>query len=358
MVLASSNCCPVCKAPLAECVPSRESFEAEGGRAYLESAAELGAINFDDMTKQMSGFHCSHCGAEFLNPWLDIESRNNIFVEGHPVHNAGWRRFIERVERGLLPNLNSNPSDLVREVEAKVGPIENYAELGCPFQGLLLHWTSEESVQAWSKTTSRFTSMRRKQFKRFVPSLRVFMMLGLVASNISRFTSQVRYRRDRLRGRWQAPGSLASRRPSNLCFVPLHSSRFWGVNCSMFGDSCAATIREVSGAKVLPYDMFERLGEDRKFDLIGLFNVLDHQDDPINVLKQCLGRSHAILCTTHNAPYSQQHHFGLGAGFFKNLPVLLGNCDVLEVGNQAKRSDLTFLIIPRLPQPIAGMHER
>lgn len=329
------------------CVPSRESFEELGGRAYLESAAELGAINFDDLTKQMSGFRCSRCGAEFLNPWLDIESRNNIFVQGHPVHNAGWRRFMERVERGLLPNLNSNPADMVHEIETKVGPIENYAELGCPFQGLLLHWTSEESVRAWSRTTSRFTSMKRKQFTRFLPSSKIFMMLGLVASNISRFTSQVRHRRDRLRGRWQAPGSLASRRPRNLYFVPLHSSGFWGVNCSMFGDSCTATIREVSGAKVLPFKVFEELGEDRKFDLIGLFNVLDHQDDPLTVLKRCLARSRAILCTTHNAPYSQQHHFGLGVGFFENLPSLLDNCEVMDLTNSTSKSDSLILILPK-----------
>lgn len=347
MVLVDSNCCPVCGKSIAECVPSQASFETTGGRAYLQSAADLGGVNLDDLTKKMFGFLCSSCGAEFQNPWLDIESRNNIFVQGHPVHNSGWRRLVERVERGLLPDLNSDARDLLHAIESRVGVVNTYAELGCPFQGLLLHWTQEESFRTWSKKTRRFTSMKREQFHRFLPSMRAFMMLGIVATNMARYLMRLRNRRDRLRDRWQAPNSSDQRKPASIYFVPLQSSRFWGLNCSMFGDTCSAISREVSGSTVLPYEMFLGMAERHKFDLVGLFNVLDHQDDPIALLKRCISGARAVICTSHNAPFSQQHHFGLGAEFFNKLPDTIGNCEVVDFRVGEAGSDSMYLILPQ-----------
>jgi hypothetical protein len=114
----------------------------------------------------------------------------------------------------------------------------------------------------------------------------------------------------------------------------------------MFGDTCSAISREVSGSTVLPYEMFLGMAEFNRFDLVGLFNVLDHQDHPIALLKSCLSSARAVICTSHNAPFSQQHHFGLGTEFFNKLPDTIGNCEVVNLGTSENGSDSLFLIVP------------
>jgi len=83
--------------------------------------------------------------------------------------------------------------------------------------------------------------------------------------------------------------------------------------------------------------------EAHHYDLAGLFNVLDHQDDPLKLLKEVLHVSKLVVCMSHNMPFSCQHHYGLGKEFFLNLPSIIDGCDVESISGD-DGADCLFLI--------------
>jgi hypothetical protein len=83
------------------------------------------------------------------------------------------------------------------------------------------------------------------------------------------------------------------------------------------------------------------------YDVSGLFNVLDHQDDPLTLLREVLRVSKLVVCMSHNVPFSRQHHFGLGESFFHNLPRLIRGCEVEQVSDLGEANCAFFVSMPR-----------
>lgn len=339
--LEHSETCPVCRASTDSGYERPEAFDRTSGHAYLKPLASTMGSDIAEIYESLKTFQCGVCGAVFFNPWFDQSARNLIFVQGHPVHNAGWRNLQERFEQGLNPSLQIEPRLLMEAVNARVGEVRTYAELGCPFQGLLLHMAHDDSIGSISQEMSVFTSMRSHDYRRFLPPLRLFMRLGGIASYGARQLSIVRRRRNKLRGRWYEDAFPEETLGVSRTFVPLQSSKFWGLNCSMFGDSCTALASRVLSASVVPYEQFSN--STVTYDLIGIFNVLDHQDDPLSLLRLCLSKCRAVVCLGHEAPISPQHQYGLGRTFFEMLSKNVGSCVVEELGREDS-GDVLYLI--------------
>lgn len=333
--------CPVCKASSDNADEKPEAFDRTSGQAYLRPYADSAGLSLADLYESIKAFECRACGAVFFNPWFDQSARNRIFIEGHPVHNVGWRSLQERFEQRLNPNLQIAPDLLMEAVRARVGKVSSYAELGCPFQGLLLHMADDDLIGSVGRDRSRFTSMRAQDYQRFLPPLRLFMRLGGLANAGARQLSIVRRKRNRLRGRWYEDSFPEETREVLRTFVPLQSSKFWGLNCSLFGDSCTALANRALGATVVPYPQFA--DSPTTYDLIGIFNVLDHQDDPLSLLRQCLKKGRAVVCLGHEAPISPQHHYGLGRSFFESLKETIDSCLVEELSQEDSGTVLYLL---------------
>ena len=344
--LSFSSFCPVCNCSIRHAEEQPDAFDKSGGDAYLLPLANSLGISLEEIYASISVFRCSNCGAVFFNPWFNHLARNCIFLEGHPIHNVGWRNLQERFEQNLRPSLQMPLGALLEVVQERIGRIETYAELGCPFQGLLLHFANNTKVSALGQSASVFTSMRAEDYRRFLPPLRQFMRTAGLSKVWSRRLSLVRQWRNKFRGRWRQNSTDYDSLGLKRTFIPLQSSKFWGLNCSMYGDSCAATAHRCLDAAVLPQALF--MESDFCYDLIGLFNVLDHQDDPLKLLRQCLSKGRAVLCLGHESPISAQHHFGLGRSFFQLLDRTLGQCSVEELSHPESQTNL-YLLTPKDP---------
>lgn len=339
--LEHSENCPVCKASSRKADERPGAFDRTSGQAYLKPFADAAGLSLDDLYQSLKTFQCKACGAVFFNPWFDQSARNHIFVRGHPVHNVGWRSLQERFEQRLNPNLQIAPRLLMEAVNARVGKVSSYVELGCPFQGLLLHMADDDLIDSVGRETFRFTSMRAQDYRRFLPPLRLFMRIGGLANAGARQLSVIRRQRNRLRGRWYKDAFSEETRQVSRTFVPLQSSKFWGMNCSMFGDSCTALANHALGATVVSYPQFA--DSPATHDLIGIFNILDHQDDPLSLLRRCLKKGRAVVCLGHEAPISPQHHFGLGRAFFESLSETIDSCLVEELSSEHSGTVLYLL---------------
>lgn len=333
--------CPVCRAPLEDAVEHPEAFDRTSGQAYLKPLTDVVHLDLAEIYEEINSYLCQGCGSVFFNPWLNQAARNQVFIQGHPVHNVGWRSLQERFEQRLNPNLQVSPDRLMQILRNRVGEINTYAEVGCPFQGLLMHMASDDAIGSLGRNPSVFTSMGPQGYRRFFPPLRLFMRVGGLAKFLARQLSLVRRWRNHLRRRWYPNSVPEAARGIERTFIPLQSSKFWGLNCSMYGDSCGTIANRVLGATVVSYPQFsESLAT---FDVIGIFNVLDHQDDPLSLLRQCLSKSRAVICLGHEAPISPQHHYGLGRRFFESLEKTIGSCYIEELSSRDSGTVLYLL---------------
>lgn len=89
----------------------------------------------------------------------------------------------------------------------------------------------------------------------------------------------------------------------------------WGSNCVRYGASCRYFARTVLDAHVIPINEADRTGLPR-FDLIGIFNSLDHTTFPMDVIRRCLGLAEHVLIVTHHATLAgKQHWFAFSDDF-------------------------------------------
>jgi hypothetical protein len=128
----------------------------------------------------------------------------------------------------------------------------------------------------------------------------------------------------------------------NVSFSPLSSTKFWGANCSLYGTSCITALNSTLDVPVTSLESLRRI-EDRHFHTIGIFNSLDHQDNPLDLLRLFLRIAKVVICMSHRAPYGIQHHIGLGEEFFQNLPNVIDNCKVQLLSDTSSK-ELLYLL--------------
>jgi hypothetical protein len=328
-LLRQEQSCPVCKSSIDQAREASAMIDNSGGREYLAPLGRHSGITFDQLLSELRLYRCTFCRAFFFNPWLNLRARSEVFTTGHPIHNVGWRNYQERLEQHLNPSLQVDVSTLLGTIFKYSGSLSTYLEMGCPFQGLLLHLADDDLLHSAQPGMISYNSMRSTEYQRFLRPLRIFMRIGTIGATAAKLTTRLRRSRNKLRGRWYQ-ATLSTPVPNlKKYFIPLQSSKFWGNNCSMYGNSCTAVASHSLQAELLTYQHF--IDSEQEFSAVGLFNVLDHLDEPIDVLRKSLRRSRVVLCLSHDAPFSPQHHIGLGREFFLGLERILTNCRVEEL---------------------------
>lgn len=337
-ILKFDTSCPVCAQSIDLAIEQPAAVDRSGGREYLQALCDKSGTSFDQLTLKLKIYQCGSCRGYFFNPWLSESARNSVFIIGHPIHNVGWRNYQERREQRLNPNLQVSIERLLQVIASGSNELASYVEIGCPFQGLLLHFADDKKLGAPQNDSSNFSSMRIREYRRFLPSLRLFMRLGAIAKRLADVMTLLQRRRHQLRGRWHASTKERGDLRLHRYFVPLQSSKFWGANCAMYGNSCVAVAHQDLGAEVLTFEQF--VSAERTFDVVGLFNVLDHQDSPLKLLQSCLNRARVVLCLSHESPFAPQHHIGLGREFFESLEQTISGCQVTELSQPSSTTVL------------------
>lgn len=344
MLLTETASCPVCGTSREHSRTNAEAFDFAQGLDYLAPLLDAESDESKVELDNMQSYECAVCGAVYLDPWLSRTGRARVFISGHPIHNVGWRTYLERIERNLTPALQIEPTELLEHIQRETGELTNYFEMGCPFQGLLVHFSERRKLEEYRGTSAKISGMFPRHSRRFLLPLRIFLRIASLGRNIALQVSRARTVRDRLRGRHQPEPALSKCDSSKIkkYFVPLESSKFWGSNCSVFGESCAATAMGALDATVVSRYEFEQMGKIPN-SCVGLFNVLDHQDDPLGLIRSCLQQATVVVVLGHEPPLGIQHHFGLGSGFFDRLPDFIPRLQVTRLNDSGENSLLYLL---------------
>jgi len=329
--------CPVCGIGHSGDDVVTDAFDFSDGERYLAPLARDLGISVNQLFQNVKSYRCSNCFAHYLNPWLSLSSRNRVFVSGHSIHNMGWFHFQQKITGGAGARLPLSPKTLISSIVTRHGPMHSYVELGCPFQGLLMHVNSVQTVPSTRKKPSLPITMESEEYKRLPsPAARYLRTRGLLDLGFFKLLKSFAAK--------PIKTSQETLVLPSLSFARLPSTKFWGENCSLYGNSCSASLSVAFGIPITSLDSL-RVMPDQSIHTVGLFNVLDHLDDPLGILRLSLRLARVVVCCSHNQPFGIQHQVGMGHDFFKRLPNLIENCEVEILSESDSEDVLCFLSV-------------
>lgn len=303
--------------------------------SYVKTLIEWLDIPKSELASKISIFECTNCGSQYSDPWLTPEGATSFYSYVRQYHKGGWNRFYVWANNDKKEHLNeARARSIVGLLEKVLGhKLENYAEVNCPFYGLLPFFTRIDHPAKNRET------LVREAFREIYKDIRrpdlewVFERnpRSLIAS-VRRVTRGVRRRvigcsQKMFDVRWVAERDRQSRKSStgfvesvtmkNLeldrYLIVAPSTTHWTTNCVSLGSTCRGVASALFSAPSLPLCEVESRG--MKFDVVGLFNVLDHFPDPLDLLDRVIRVSNFLFVDLHCDRYTFQHSFSLSANF-------------------------------------------
>lgn len=123
----------------------------------------------------------------------------------------------------------------------------------------------------------------------------------------------------------------------------------WGSNCVRFGATCRYFAQTVLGADVIPMEEIHRRAV-LNFDLIGIFNNLDHTSSPLDIVRSALEMADHVLLVTHRAALAgKQHLYAFSDEFSVWLNQLLDGVSTKDLSSVmgADGKDFMYVLISR-----------
>ena len=294
------------------------SIRKDSGKYYLEAAADRIGISINQLLEEIQVYQCFNCHTFFCDPWLNAGAATLIFTEESPDHIAGWANFEHWLSSSRLNSIEALNYSLYKSLIEKIGPISRYAEYGCPFQGFLLLFrrlelTPKQRVNMFS------TAIHRNGGTRLTTGARLHNAAQRFANVLLIIYHRLRLIKDSAILKIDRIESL----PATRQLLLRGSTKAWGNNCVRYTASCSFYTSKLLEADVLPFGMgLLDLGKysESTLDLVGIFNILDHTDDPLDIIATSLKIARHVIIVTHNADIAGKQHL---FAFHKSFPVWL-----------------------------------
>jgi hypothetical protein len=315
--------CPVC----GECDRSALFMDFQSER-YVGAVAKSLKISEAALFDCLEGQKCSSCGATYFDPWFSVRLQKRLYEKLYPQHNFGWNLFWSSIKD---PSAVSGCADLYKSFKRIIPNFRTYGELGCPFTGLLPYLSMKEYTfrsrhfcdypgayifntpvglhpqlgrirlicdqlsNAFLKTVNRLHLLRCFSLKRLI-------MRGIVRTGMAQ---------------------PVNTEPIDRYFISCNSSILWGKNCQSLNVQCETALQNVFGAAIVGLDDLKM--EKLHFDLIGIYNSLDHYKNPLGLLRKLFEFAGYIYLEGHYREGSngKQHLYFFEPATIEALPKLL-----------------------------------
>jgi hypothetical protein len=351
--------CPVC----GESERSKFSMSFQADR-YVGSVARYLEISEKVLFDCLEAQKCSFCDTTYFDPWFSVRLQRQLFEKLYPQHNVGWDLFWSTIKE---PSNVSSRADLYQSFREIIPNLKTYGELGCPFTGLLPYLSVKEYtfgskifydypgaymfdasigrhplVGRFRLVCDRLSNAFVRLLNRF-HLLRVFSLKRLIMRGLVR------------RGMAQP----VDRDSIERYFISCGSSIDWGKNCKSLGVDCETALQNVFGVDIIGLEDIPV--EKRHFDLIGIYNSIDHYKNPVQLLRRLFEFADYIYLEGHHrdASNGKQHSYFLEPSTIRQLPKLLKMAEVVPhfIGTAAehhysvllrKKSYVSFIEQPEL----------
>jgi hypothetical protein len=344
--------CPICGGLERVSEPSGMAFyKADAGYHYLKHAANYLNITVQQLISHAHVYRCITCDTFYCDPWLESEDASFIFTVGASDHIAGWGTFENWLSSGNLSRGQSNVKKLHNFLCQRIGRISTYAELACPFQGLLLFYKGQE-VQPIDRIKLFKKAIFKKADVRWVKVAQLHHYLSSIANSAAVVYLRIRSIKEYFY-RKSCDSKIADL-PTVRYLLTEDTSRGWGSNCVRYNGSCRYYAAETLSVNVLPLvEMAARVSSksSSRIDLLGIFNSLDHVNFPILTIQNGLKLANNIIIVTHHARHAgKQHQFAFGEKFPDWLRTYLDDVNVEDITSSIEESgprDNNYILISR-----------
>ncbi|NBT20644.1 MAG: hypothetical protein EBT17_00680 [Actinobacteria bacterium] len=296
---------------------------------YLKVVGEVLKFEYSDFAELLLDVKCVDCKTVYLDPRPSVRLLNQVYIRNAPIHHAGWSRFTKAL-------LGEDPDDKLITAVQKYLSRENlvprsYLEVGCPFNGLGLSLTDPAQLRAAvaDRSNSRdyySSSTRRRVFRYSTGLARLEMKLQeLLARYWVRLQS---FRRP------QALIRQVDLQPAEVTLLAEFSTNRWMVECRGYGMSCLNAAGVALSATTISREHLKEMPAN-SFDLGGLFNTLDHSDEPLELLQMLTRTCKRLIFAGHSMREAYlQHRFAFAAD---TIPLL---CEKFSVDCRDLSSEL------------------
>ena len=224
--------CPVC---------DQTTLIKEGIReTKLENVGHYSGYLIKKGIKSIKYYKCDNCRWIIAHPMVEKCSLRELYEDIIPTHPHGKRNYEAFKASEINKTIERNRQIYKLLVEKEIS-LRDYAEIGCPYQGLL--------------------------------SLLPKMILG-------------------------------SNKKNTITYLDETQKEFWGKNCKLESKLCKATLPE----HIKNTSIKESMKAGREYDLIGIFNYIDHTEEPLLLLEKLRQISKRLLLVTHNPDTSGPQH--------------------------------------------------
>jgi len=320
--------CPVCGSP--NRIAADQGLARDKTPEYLRTVGEVLKFEISDFAELLVDIKCVDCNSVYVDPRPSDRLLNQVYIRNAPIHHAGWSRFTKAF---LGEDSDDQLITAVRKYLLRENLVpSSYLEVGCPFNGLGLSFTNPAQLRAAvvdrSSSRDHYSSSTRRRILRHSTSLaRVEMRLQELLAK-SWLKLQPFRRPQGLPRRVQQPAV-------EITLLAEFSTNRWMVECRGFGMSCINAAGVAMSATTISREQMKEIPAN-SFDLGGLFNTLDHSDQPLELLQLLTRTCKRLIFAGHSMREAHlQHRFAFTSD---TIPLL---CEKLSVDCRNLSSELT-----------------
>lgn len=288
--------CPLCGGTQAAPAPVSAGEPGYYANVMLAHFA-IDETTFRDAVKLKE---CARCGTYWHDPWLSRSVVATIYHYGAGLHREGWFQLRDWMER--TPRADDRAKRLLIEMLRRLLPdLADYAEVACPFSGLLPMMTDDRLVERGDRAL-----LKRK------------------ISWLGRLYTSTDLRREHREVVPAHPLVDAVTRPDPAAGLPRRwllvetGDLCWGSSCSVYGAGCRALALDTMVDRLAGFDTLA--SEAVRPGVIGFFNILDHFDAPMRTLARALDLAEVVLVSLHAFGWTDaQHKHNIGPGLARLL---------------------------------------
>jgi len=274
---------------------------------YVNQFKELDPRLDLEAVRSLPTYECTMCSTRYCDPWLSAAFSARFFNSVLAQHSHGWTRFYGIIDP-RLPDSHDEYQTKLWAFISKLGKVESYAEMNCPFTGLLPFFRKRELGENQAYAGYERSIRAIQSAYPHPPSAEVH------APGLKRLSEYFLRRAHRKISKAPEKEKSFDDFPSKRYLIRETTSLFWGGNCMARGVTCSGISSGFLQAFPVDFKDIER--ERIKLDVLGFYNCLDHFFEPMAILKTAMRVSKQLIFVGHKySELSKQHQFALGPGF-------------------------------------------
>ena len=254
---------------------------------YTEEFSKLLTLSIEEMEKKYSNVICKNCCFIFKKKWFSKKILKKVYTEIVSAHPRGW----DTISRKFNPNYLNNQLNSLEKLIKDKGSILKLNHIKRNIFGIT---TSMQMSGKQKILLEKLNLSVKKNEIKNIKNLKKKIKFNFKASEFSRYSGFKNinlYNHINLKvGKIKKYGEIgcplwgmidiAKKENCSTYFIKPENDVFWGSNCKNKNIKC---INKLSNTKII--SNVNSLKK-KKLDYLGVYNLLDHYDNPIKFLNK------------------------------------------------------------------------